>query len=104
MLDVGLYIFYALLGIAVVTAVVFPIVNAIKTPGALLRSLAGIAALLVLFGIAYALSDGTLSQRNAAVISPTEGRLISAGLILFYITLILSALAVIYSEITKALR
>jgi len=104
MLDIGLYTFYALLGIAVVAAIVFPLINAIKTPKALLRSLAGVVALLVLFGIAYALSDNNLSQRSQAMVGPNTGRLISAGLVLFYITLILSALAVIYSEISKALK
>jgi hypothetical protein len=104
MLDIGLYIFYALLAIAVIAAVVFPIINAIKTPAALLRSLMGVGALLILFGVAYALSDNNLSQRSAAMVGPNTGRLISAGLILFYITLILSAVAVIYSEISKALK
>ena len=104
MLDIGLYAFYALLAIAVIAAIVFPIVNAIKTPAALLRSLAGVGALLVLFGIAYALSDDSLSQRAAAMVSPSTGRLIGAGLILFYITLILSVIAVVYSEISKAFK
>lgn len=104
MLDVGLYIFYALLAIAVIAAIVFPIINAIKTPATLLRSLAGVGALLLLFGIAYAISDNNLSQRSAALVGPNTGRLISAGLIVFYITLILAALAVVYSEVTKALK
>jgi hypothetical protein len=104
MLDVGLYIFYALLAIAILAAIVFPILNAIKTPASLLRSLAGVGALLLLFGIAYALSDGKLSQQSAAMVGPNTGKLISAGLILFYITLFLSILAVIYSEISKALK
>jgi hypothetical protein len=104
MLDLGLYIFYVLLAIAVIAAIVFPMINAIKTPGALLRSLAGVGALLALFGISYALSDNNLSQKAAAVVGPNTGRLISAGLILFYITLFLSIAAVIYSEISKALK
>ena len=104
MLDVGLYIFYVLLAIAVIAAVVFPIINAIKTPAALLKSLIGVGALLVLFGIAYALSDNNLSVKSAAAVGPNTGRLISAGLIMFYITLFLSAAAVIYSELSKAFK
>ena len=104
MLDIGLYTFYALLAIAVISAVVFPLINSIKTPAALLRSLIGVGALLVLFGIAYALSSSELSQRSAAVVSPSTGRLVGAGLIMFYITLAGAVLAVVYSEITKALR
>jgi hypothetical protein len=104
MLDVGLYIFYALLAIAVLAAIVFPVINAIKTPGALLKSLIGVGALLVLFGLAYALSSSEVSTKDAALVTPTAARLIGAGLIMFYITLILSILVVVYSEITKALK
>ena len=104
MLDVGLYIFYALLGIAVLAAVLFPILSAISQPRALLKSMAGAGALVVLFIIAYAMSNSEVSAKNASLISPGFSRMISAGLILFYITLILSVLAVIYSEITKALK
>ena len=102
MLDVGLFIFYGLFAIAILAAILFPIINSIKTPGALLRSLVGVGALLVVFGIAYALSDSEVSQ--GSVVSPGQSRLISAGLIVFYITLILSAVAVLYSEITKAFK
>ena len=104
MLDIGLYTFYILLAIAVLAALVFPIINAIKTPAALLKSLIGVGALLLLFGIAYALSSDEVSPKNAAFVSSSGSRMISAGLILFYITLALSALAVIYSEISKALK
>jgi hypothetical protein len=104
MLDLGLYVFYGLLAIAILAAIVFPVINAIKTPAALLKSLIGVGALLLLFGVAYAISDNNLSQKSAAMVGPNTGKLISAGLIVFYITLILSALAVVYSEITKALK
>ena len=105
MLDIGLYTFYALLAIAVLAALVFPIINAIQTPKLLLKSLIGVGALLVLFGLAYALSsDGVTAKQSAYGVTASSARMISAGLILFYITLIGSAIAVIYSEISKALK
>jgi hypothetical protein len=105
MLDLGLYVFYVLLFIAVAAAVIFPILNSLKEPAALIRSGIGIAVILVLFGISYGLSDSTLS-RNAITFGLSEGnvKLISAGLIMFYIVLILAILALIYSEISKALK
>jgi len=104
MLDVGFYLFYVLLAVAVLAALVFPIINAIKTPGALLKSLAAFGVLVVLFFIAYALSNSEVSAKNASLISPGFSRVVSAGLILFYITLIGSVLAVVFSEITKAFK
>ena len=105
MLDIGLYVFYVLLFIAVAAAVIFPLLNSIKEPKALIRTGVGVAAILVLFGISYGLSDSTLS-RNALSFGLTEStvKLISAGLIMFYIVLILAILALIYSEISKALK
>ena len=104
MLDFGLYTFYVLLAIAVIGAIIFPIINAIKSPKTLVRSLIGIGALLALFGVSYAMSDSHLSQTSAAMVTPTAGKLISAGLIMFYITLFLAAAAVLYSEITKSFK
>ncbi|HYI76411.1 MAG TPA: hypothetical protein VEW65_02260 [Chryseolinea sp.] len=105
MLDIGLYIFYALLFIAVAAAVIFPLINSIKEPSALIRTGIVLAIILVLFGISYGLSGSTLS-RNAIAFGLSEGtvKLISAGLIMFYIVLILAILALIFSEISKALK
>ena len=105
MLDIGLYIFYVLLFIAVAAALIFPLINSIREPKALIRTGAAIAAILVLFGISYGLSYSTLS-RNAISFGLSEStvKLISAGLIMFYIVLVLAILALIYSEISKALK
>lgn len=105
MLDLGLYTFYALLLIAVAAALIFPLINSVREPKALIRSGIALVVVLVLFGISYGLSDSTLT-RNALSAGLTEGtvKLIGAGLIMFYIVLILAVLALIYSEISKALK
>lgn len=105
MLDLGLYVLYALLAIALAAAIIFPIVHAVRDPRALLKAGIGIGIFLVLFGISYGLADSTVTIKTAAA-GITEGtsRLIGAGLILFYIALAGSILALIYSEISKAFR
>jgi hypothetical protein len=105
MLDFGLYLFYALLFIAVAAAVIFPLFYAIKQPAALGKSAIGAGVLVVLFVIAYAMSGSDVNIKAAAAgISESASKLIGAGLIMFYITLALAVLALIYSEISKALR
>lgn len=105
MLDLGLYVLYALLGIAIATAIIFPIINSIKDPAALLKIGIGIGVFVVLFGISYALADSKVSLKTAAAgIDASSSRLIGAGLIMFYITLTGSVLALIYSEISKAFK
>jgi hypothetical protein len=105
MLDIGLYILYGLLAIAVAAAILFPLVNSLQNPKGLIRSAVGIGIILVLFGIGYALSDDTLSSSAiAAGLTESSVKLVGAGLIMFYIVLVGAVLALIYSEISKALK
>lgn len=105
MLDFGLYTFYALLVIAVVVAIVFPIITSLSNPRSLVGAGVGILAFVILFAISYAVADSNIS--NAAISAGLDGstvKLIGAGLLMFYIVLVLSVLALIYSEISKALK
>lgn len=105
MLDVGLYLLYALLTIAVLAAIVFPLINSLSNPRGLIRSGIGVALMLVLFVIAYALSGSELTRPAvAAGLTGPSVKLIGAGLIMLYIVLFLAVLALIYSEISKALK
>lgn len=105
MLDIGLYVFYVLLFIAIAAAVIFPLIHSIKNPSTLGKSAIGIGVIVVLFVISYALSGSEVNIRTAAAgISGSTSKLIGAGLIMFYITLIGSILVLIYSEISKALK
>lgn len=105
MLDFGLYSLYVLLAVAIISAIVFPIINGIKSPKSLKGTLIGLGALLVIFGISYAVSSGDVSAKNLSLgVDETEMKLIGAGLLMFYITLVLAILGLIYSEISKALK
>jgi hypothetical protein len=105
MLDLGFYVFYALLIIAVALTVIFPIIHMLKEPSMLIRSAIGIGLIVVLFGISYAMSGSEVNLKAAALgVTESSSKLIGAGLIMFYITLVLSILALIYSEISKAFK
>jgi hypothetical protein len=105
MLDLGFYVCYALLFIAVASMIVFPVIHMLREPSTLLRSAIVLGVVVVMFVISYAMADSEVNLKAAAVgITPTSSKLIGAGLIMFYITLILSAVALIYSEISKALK
>lgn len=103
--DVGLYIMYALFVIAVVSAIGLPIANLAKAPGGAVKSLYGIVALVVVFGIAYAVSDSTVQPQWAALgVTPGAVKLVGAGLIVFYVAMVVAIVGLIYSEINKALN
>jgi hypothetical protein len=105
MLDIGLYTLYVLLFIAVAAAIIFPLINSIANPSGIVRTGIVVGIVVVLFGISYALSSSDLPRSAvAAGLSESSVKLIGAGLIMFYIVLALSVLALIYSEISKALK
>ena len=105
MIDILLYIGYGLIFLAVTTAVVFPLIQGMQNPKGLVRSLIGVAALVVLFVICYSVSSSVVKASWAAK-GITEGvsKMVGAGLIMFYVVLIVAALGLIYSEISKAFK
>src|SRR5688572_6411445 len=105
MLDAGLYILYALLFVAVAAAIIFPLINSLSNPSGLIKTGIGLGVIVVLFGISYALSDSEITRSAlAAGLSESSVKLIGAGLIMLYIVFVLAVLALIYSEISKALK
>ena len=105
LIDIGIYLTYIFLAIALVAAVVLPLIHAIKHPAALVKSLVGVGGLVVLFIIAYSVS-GTERSTIATAMGVEEGglKLIGAGLTLFYFLLVISIVGIIASEINKALK
>jgi len=105
MLDLGLYLLYALLIIALAAAIIFPIFHLLKDPKALVRTGIGIGIVLVVFGLSYAMADSAVSLKAAALgTTESSSRLIGAGLNMFFITLGLAAVSLLYSEISKAFK
>lgn len=101
----GLYFGYFLFGVAIISAVALPFVNALKNPKGLIRAGIGVGILIAAFFIAFAISGDDVNRIAASQgVSATGSKLIGAGLILFYISLITAAVGLIYSEVTKAFK
>ncbi|MBX2969567.1 MAG: hypothetical protein KF803_09345 [Cyclobacteriaceae bacterium] len=103
--DAGLYTAYALLAVAVVAAIVLPLMHAGNSPGALKKGLIFIAGMVVVFIISYALAGSELTADQVAKgITATTSKLVGAGLIMFYLAAIIAVIGLIYSEINKAIK
>jgi hypothetical protein len=103
--DVGLYIAYAVFLIAAAAAVLFPLINSIKNPAAIGKSLIGIVAMVALFIVAYVLSGDEVSAKYTALgVDAGGSKLIGAGLTMFYFVITLGFLGIIYSEVSKAFK
>ena len=104
-LDIGLYLFYVLLLVAIALCIVFPIVYAIKNPKTFAKSAVGVGALAIIFVIAYSLSGSEFSLEEAALgVNATSSKLIGAGMLMMYFAYIAAAVTVVYAEISKALK
>ena len=101
----GLYVGYILIGIALIAAIVLPLISALKNPSVLIKSGIALAVLLVIFAISYGIADSNVNS-IAKTYGETPGsiRMIGAGLIMFYIVFILAAIGLIFSEVNKALK
>lgn len=104
-IDIGIYLAYIFFGVGLAAAIVLPLVNAIKSPAGLVKSLLGVGGLVVLFIISYAISGGEVTTRAAAMgVTESTSKLIGAGLTLFYIVFVVAAIGIVVSEVNKALK
>jgi hypothetical protein len=104
-IDIGLIVMYLMVGVAAVIAIVLPLIGLFSNPKALVRVGIGVVALLLVFFLAYSMSDSTLTTKWVAQEqTPGDIKLIGAGLWMLYIFLFGSLLAMIYSEVAKLFK
>lgn len=102
MTNYGIIICYILLAVAVLAAVVFPIIQLAKNPKGAKGALIGIGALVVVLGVSYALS----SDVNPSKIEITaEGaKQVDTGLFAFYILAAVAIVSLVYAEVSKLFK
>ncbi|MFZ5970643.1 MAG: hypothetical protein ACOYXA_03535 [Bacteroidota bacterium] len=105
MIDAGLYLTYVFFFVALGAAIVLPLLHALKHPKELGKSAIAVGVLVIVFLVAYSLSDSSVNAKAVALgVDESSSKLIGAGLILFYIVFGGALLGIIYSEINKALK
>lgn len=103
--SVLMYYCYILLAIAAIVAIAFPLVGIVTNPKGAKGALIGIAALIIIILISYAVAgDEILPRYEAFISSPSESKWVSAGLISFYILGGLAILATIFSSINRVIK
>ena len=96
---------YILLGLATAAAIVFPILGMAKDPKGAKSALIGVVALAAVFAISYALAgDEMLPKYEKFIDGPEDSKLVSMGLIAFYILAIGAIIATVSSAFTKMFK
>lgn len=97
---IGIPLALVMIVVALALSVVFPVLDVIKHFDQAKKSLIGVGAMVAIFVIAYVTSSSDLPPYAAkANVSPSQFKLISAGLSTFLITLLLTVVVVIYDVV-----
>lgn len=107
LIDIGLYLSYALTIAAIGAAVIMPIIYSLGDPKSLIGVGVSVAALLILFFISYVLSSDEITNPKAAAqygVTPGGAKLVGGSLIMMYIMFVGSIAGVVISEVTKIFK
>jgi len=102
MIDIALYSSYALVLIALLGAIILPLIQAFGQPKSLLKVGGGFLIIAVIFVISWAISGDEVTQiyTNFGVNSSVS-KLVGGSLIMVYILMATLVVGLIYSEISK---
>lgn len=95
---------FLLFGIAALAAVVFPVIGMVKDFKKAKGSIIGVALLFVFFIVGYVMSTDESYTIGESVIDGMTSKYSEAGLITFYIMIVLAIAVIIYTEISKAFK
>ena len=105
LINIALMVTYALIGIAVVSVIVLPLIKAIDDPNTLIGTAIGLGVLLVVFGIAYALSgDEVLPRYVTQGVGPGISKFVGGLLTTMYFFLGAAIVGIVFTEVSKAFK
>jgi len=105
LVDIALYLSYGLIIVAALGAIVLPLINSFSDPGSLIKTGAGIGALLVVFFVAYAMAGSEVTPLYSIHgVDATLSRIVGAALITMYILFIITVVSIIFTEVSKLFR
>ncbi|WP_020533874.1 hypothetical protein [Flexithrix dorotheae] len=103
--DYGLRAAYILVILAAIVAVVMPIIKSVQDPKSIIGSLVGIAVLVVVYFIGYALAGDEVTPKYMEFdVDSGMSKLIGGALTMFYIMLVVAFLGIIYTEVSKLFK
>tara|TARA_R110002012_G_scaffold292489_1_gene487703 strand:+ start:129 stop:569 length:441 start_codon:yes stop_codon:yes gene_type:complete len=101
-----MYIAYAVLAVTLVLVVLFTLKNVFSNTSGLKNTLIGVGAFIAVLVIAYAISGGdTMTYKyNGLVATSGESTMVGAGLVAFYILIVVAAVAMLLGGARKMFK
>lgn len=105
-IDIFLYFSYALTIVATIASIAFPLVNAAGDPKSLIKSGAGVGALVVIFLVGWLISGNDYTAYQASEFGITAGlsKFVGGLLIMMYILTGIAVVGIIYTAFSKYTR
>ncbi|MFP4091557.1 MAG: hypothetical protein ACLFUB_03870 [Cyclobacteriaceae bacterium] len=101
----GLYAAYFLVGLAIVLAIILPLINSLNNPKALLGSVVGLIAILIVFFIAYSISgDEVNTVYTKFGIDESSSKFIGGALITMYLLIGIALISILVTEVNKIFK
>ncbi|TVQ78586.1 MAG: hypothetical protein EA358_04890 [Flavobacteriales bacterium] len=102
----GIILTYIMIGISVAIIVGFALIKVVTDFQKSKNSIIGLVIMLVIFLIAYATSSGAdyVNYKADMGITESTSRMVGAGLVTFFIIGAAAVIAIIYAELSKALK
>lgn len=102
----GLIAAYALVGIALLAAIVLPLIQAIGDPKSMLGTVVGIVIIAVIFFIGFSIATDEVTNVyiNNKVTEGTTSKMIGGAIITMYILVILAIVGIVITEVTKVFK
>lgn len=101
----GLYAAYALAGLALVLAIVLPLISALSNPKALLGSAVGLIGIAIVFFIGYSIANDEVTTIYTKFgITDSSSKFIGGALITMYILVLLALVSIVFTEVTKIFK
>ncbi|CAD5278303.1 MAG: hypothetical protein ACMVP2_02240 [Imperialibacter sp.] len=104
-IDIALIGSYILVGIALLAAIILPLINALDDLSSLAMSAVGILILLVIFGLGYAISgDEVTAVYTKYNVDAGLSKLVGGSLIMMYLLTGVALVGIVYTEISKIVK
>jgi len=104
-INIGLYVSYVLLGLALLSSIVLPLINSLDDTASLIRAGIGVGIIILLYVISWAISGNEVTE---AYIKRDVGegisRAVGGALIMMYMLFLVAIVGIIYTEISKAIK
>jgi len=103
--SIGLIISYVLVALAVLSAIVMPLLSAIKNPRVLAFSLGGVGIILVIFLVGYAMAGDEVTTGYIKYgVDAAISKVIGGALITMYIIGVLAVVGIVFTEFNKMFK